>query len=31
MMNERAATAGISLTTMLEERIRQLLRGRARC
>jgi serine/threonine protein kinase/tetratricopeptide (TPR) repeat protein len=27
MMNERAATAGISLTTMLEERIRQLPQG----
>jgi eukaryotic-like serine/threonine-protein kinase len=27
MMNERAATAGISLTTMLEERIRQLPAG----
>ena len=27
MMNERAATAGISLTTMLEERIRQLPTG----
>jgi tetratricopeptide (TPR) repeat protein/energy-coupling factor transporter ATP-binding protein EcfA2 len=27
MMNERAATAGISLTTMLEERIRQLPSG----
>ena len=27
MVNERAATAGISLTTMLEERIRQLPQG----
>jgi tetratricopeptide (TPR) repeat protein len=27
MMNERAATAGISLTTMLEERMEQLPRG----